>query len=122
MSFLLLMLEESNKHFNLIEFINEKLKVVKQNKFNYLLKKISFCSLLTTCTLKGTIIKRAISFFCSPPKLSIVYPHPVMKSRPPFFPFYSVHILKCIRNNWLGKKDANRYMLFTKFCQNRNNE
>ena len=34
-------------------------------------------------------------------QLSICYHHPVDKERPLFFMFDSVHILKCIRNNWI---------------------
>ena len=34
----------------------------------------------------------------------------------------SVHILKRIRNNWIGQKDANKCMLFPKFCHKRNYE
>ena len=59
----------------------------------------------------NTINKKAISLFCSPPKLSIVYPHPVLKSQLLFFLFDSVHILKCIRNNWLGQKDPSKCMV-----------
>ena len=40
----------------------------------------------------------------SSPKVSIVYPHPVMKSRPLFLLFDSVHMLKCIRDSWLHQK------------------
>ena len=66
--------------------------------------------------------KKSISLFCSPPKLSIIYPHPVLKFRPFFFPFDSVHILKCIRNNWLGQKDPSKCMVFPKFCHNGNHQ
>ena len=47
----------------------------------------------------NTINKKAMSFFYSPVKLSIVCPHLVLKSQPLFFLFDSVDILKCIRNN-----------------------
>ena len=33
----------------------------------------------------NAINKKAMSLFCTPAKLSIVYPHPVLKSRPLFF-------------------------------------
>lgn len=36
--------------------------------------------------------------------MSIVYPHPLDKTRPLFYLFDSVHLLKCIRNNWLNSK------------------
>ena len=52
----------------------------------------------------------------------IVHPHPVIKSWPLFFIFDSVYILKCIKNNWIGQKDANKCLLFSKFCHNGNHE
>ena len=70
----------------------------------------------------NAINKKAILLFCSPPKLSIVYPHPVQKSQPFFFLFDSVHILKCIKNNWLGQKDPSKCMVFSKFSHNGNHQ
>ena len=64
---------------------------------------------------------KAMFLFCTPAKLSIVYLHPVLKSRHLFFIFDSVHILKCIRNNWFGQKDASK-CIFPKFCFNGNHE
>ena len=40
------------------------------------LEEIGF-QVLSIITDNNIINKKAISFFCSPPKLSIVYPHPV---------------------------------------------
>ena len=85
------------------------------------LEKIDF-QVLSIITDHNATNKKAISFFWSPPKLFIVYPHAVMKYRPLFFLFDSVHILKCIRNNWLGQKDASKCMVFPKFCHIRNHE
>ena len=48
-----------------------------------------------------------MSLFSSPPKKSIVYPNPSDNSRPLFFILGSVHILKCIRNNWQNQKTDN---------------
>ena len=70
----------------------------------------------------NAINKKAMSLFCTPAKLSIVYPHPVLKSRPLCFIFDSVHILKCIKNNCLGQKDASKGIIFPKFCFNGNHE
>ena len=39
---------------------------------------------LSIITDNNAINKKAISFFCCPPKLSIVYPHPIIKSQPLF--------------------------------------
>ena len=54
---------------------------------------------LSIITDNNAINKKVFSFFYSRPNLSIVYPHPVLKSRPLFFIFDSFHISKCIRNN-----------------------
>ncbi|GFV71112.1 THAP-type domain-containing protein [Trichonephila clavipes] len=51
-----------------------------------------------------SINRKAMSNFSVPPKLSIVYPHPSDFSNPLFFVIDSVHIFKCIRNNWINKK------------------
>ena len=75
---------------------------------------------LSVITDNNAINKTPISLFCSPPKLSIVYLHPVLKSQPLFFLFDSVHILECFRNNWLGQKDPSKCMVFPKFCHNGN--
>ena len=55
-------------------------------------------------TDNNAINSKAMSFFATPPRLSIVYIHPVDKSRPLFFMFDSIHILMCVRNHWLGQK------------------
>ena len=77
------------------------------------LEEIGF-QVLSIITDNNAINKKAISLFCSPPKLSIVYPYSVLKSQPLFFLFDSVHILKCIRNDWLGQKDPSKCMVFPK--------
>ena len=45
-----------------------------------------------------------------------------MKSRPLFFLFILIHILRCIRNNWLIQKDASKCMGFPKFSHDGNHE
>ena len=70
---------------------------------------------LSIITDNNAVNTKTISFFCSLSKLLII----VMKSRTLFFLFDSVHLLKCIRNNW---KDASKFMLFPKFCHNENHE
>lgn len=52
----------------------------------------------------NAVNSRAMSNFAENKSLSIVYPHPVDKTRPLFYLFDSVHLLKCIRNNWLNSK------------------
>ena len=53
MSFLLLVQEESNKHFNSIKFIYEQLNLMTQNKFDYSTEMLIFSSLLYNCSPKG---------------------------------------------------------------------
>ena len=56
-----------------------------------------------------------MSSFASPPQLSIVYPHPCDSTRPLFYILDSVHILKCIRNNWLSQKSEDKCFKFPSF-------
>ena len=56
MSFLLLVQEESNKHFNSIKFIYEQLNLMTQNKFDYLTKWYFLCYI--TAPPKGYILLR----------------------------------------------------------------
>jgi hypothetical protein len=42
-------------------------------------------------------------------------PHPCDSERRLFFMFDSVHLLKCIRNNWLGQKDVERTFTYPDF-------
>jgi hypothetical protein len=53
----------------------------------------------------NAINHKVMTFFSTPPKLSIVYPHPACSSKPLFYINDSVHIFKCIRNNWINQKD-----------------
>lgn len=56
-------------------------------------------------TDNNSINRKMMSLFNSPPSLNIVYPHPADSSRPLFYIFDSVHVLKSIRNNWLNQKN-----------------
>ena len=47
--------------------------------------------------------------------MSIVYPHPCDIDRPLFFMFDSVHILKCVRNNWLNQKSNDKLIVYPFF-------
>ena len=47
--------------------------------------------------------------------MSIVYPHPCDIDRPLFFMFDSVHILKCVRNNWLNPKSNDKSIVYPFF-------
>ena len=48
-------------------------------------------------------------------ELKTSIPHPVCENRMLFFLFDSVHLLKCIRNNWLGQTDGDKTFLFPDF-------
>ena len=78
------------------------------------LETIGFCVI----TDNNSNNSKATSFFSSPPKKSNVYPHPYENSRLLFFLLDTVHILKCIRNNWLNQKSANRCIVYPSlnFC------
>ena len=85
------------------------------------LEEIGF-QVLSIITNNNVMHKKAISFFCTLTKFSIVYLHSVRKSMPFFFLFDSVHISKYIRINWFGQKDASKCRLFQKICHHRNHE
>ena len=70
---------------------------------------------ISVITDNNSINNKAMSLFVSPTKKSIVYPHPSENSRPLFFILDSVHILKCIRNNWLNLKTLNKCILYPSF-------
>ena len=55
----------------------------------------------------NAINKKAVSFFSDPPELKIKYkhPNPDAVNRPLYFLFDTVHLLKCIRNNWLNHRE-----------------
>lgn len=52
----------------------------------------------------NAINSKAMNNFSRNKNLSIVYPHPFDNSRPLFYLFDCVHLLKCVRNNWLNSK------------------
>ncbi|XP_064120877.1 uncharacterized protein LOC135225533 [Macrobrachium nipponense] len=66
-------------------------------------------------TDNNAINQKAMSHFSLPPKPSVMYEHPADNSRPLFFMFDSVHLLKCIRNNWINQRDADKNMIFPEF-------
>jgi len=63
-------------------------------------------------TDNNAINRKAMPFFAEPHQLSFVYPHPCDVSRPLFFLFDSVHLLKCIRNNWINAKSTEKCMVY----------
>lgn len=65
-----------------------------------------------------SVNRKAMSLFTSPPTNAIVYPHPSDPSRPLFFVIDPVHILKCIRNNWLNQKNDQLCFYFPELNEN----
>nr|CAH7764584.1 unnamed protein product [Callosobruchus chinensis] len=63
-----------------------------------------FCIISDNNAING----KAVSQFSDNKQLSIVYPHPFDRTRPLFFLFDSVHLLKCIRNNWINLKSQQK--------------
>ena len=63
----------------------------------------------------NAINRKAMSFFTSPSEFSIVYPHPCDNSRPLFYILDSVHIFKCIQNNWLNQNPTESVLVFHYF-------
>ena len=96
---------KSMKSESLFNFIKKVITGLHEIGFN----------VICVLTDNNAINRKAMSYFSSPLKLSIVYPHPAERSKPLFFIFDSVHLLKCIRNNCLGQRDANKSMKFIKF-------
>lgn len=58
----------------------------------------------------NAVNRKAVSMFAEPEKLSIVYPHPCDTTRPLFFVFDSVHLIKCVRNNWLNQSNGQSFL------------
>ncbi|XP_067127709.1 uncharacterized protein [Centruroides vittatus] len=61
----------------------------------------------------NSINSKAMSFFSKPPSVKTEYCHPSDSNRKLFFVIDPVHILKCIRNNWLNK--VNQDMIYPDF-------
>ena len=78
------------------------------------LKTIGF-RVISVITDNNSINSKAMSFFSSPPKKSIVYQHPSDQCRPLFFILDTVHLLKCIRNNWLNQKTSGKCIVYPNF-------
>lgn len=66
-------------------------------------------------TDNNSINRKCVRFFANPPKASIVYPHPCDSTRPLFYMADTVHLLKCIRNNWVNQKCLEKFMYYPPF-------
>lgn len=59
--------------------------------------------------------RKCMTYFSTPPQKSVVYPHPSDPCSPLFFIIDSVHILKCIWNNWIKQKDPQQCFTYPCF-------
>ncbi|GBM57279.1 hypothetical protein AVEN_58589-1 [Araneus ventricosus] len=84
------------------------------NKVIVGLETIGF-KVIVVVTDNNAINKKAVSLFANPPKLKIRYTNPVYSERDFFFIFDTVHILKCVRNNWLCQKNYGTCMFYPSF-------
>lgn len=73
---------------------------------------VSGLKVIAVISDNNSINRKAMSFFATPPDVSIVYKHPTDPARPLFFVVDPVHLLKCIRNNWLNQRNSGRCMYF----------
>lgn len=64
--------------------------------------------IICVVTDNNSINKKAMSYFSNSNRIEILYPHPCNIEQPLFYILDSVHILKCIRNNWLNQKDEKK--------------
>ena len=71
--------------------------------------------MIAVITDNNAVNTKAMLFFAQPPALQTRNPHPVDATRPLFFLFDSVHILKCIRNNGLNFKNAGKCFIYPQF-------
>lgn len=63
----------------------------------------------------NAINRKCMQLFSSTNELTWKYPHPVDSNRPLFFILDSVHIFKCVRNNWINKKNETVSMKYPDF-------
>nr|XP_037289862.1 uncharacterized protein LOC119184554 [Rhipicephalus microplus] len=63
----------------------------------------------------NAINRKTLSMFSDPPKLSIVYPNPKDATRFMFYVVDFVHLLKCIRNNWINQNNLGTNLYFPMF-------
>lgn len=69
---------------------------------------------IAVITDNNSLNRKMMSFFSEKQEVSIVYPHPADNNRPLFYVVDPVHILKCIRNNWMNKKTKEYAFTFLK--------
>jgi hypothetical protein len=77
------------------------------------LEKIGF-KVIVIVSDNNSINRKAVSFFNNP-LANYVYPHPCDRTRPLFYCIDSVHLIKCVRNNWLNQKNSEQAMYYPDF-------
>lgn len=70
---------------------------------------------LAVVTDNNAVNSKAMSKFSSPPELKIQYCNPASPDKPLFYLIDSVHLFKCVRNNWLNQKTNDREFVFPDF-------
>ncbi len=85
------------------------------------LERIGFQVICVVSDNKGVNCK-AMQLFCKDYRLTFKYEHPCDINRPSFYIIDSVHILKCIRGNWIKQKDKELCFKFPNFDLQRNDE
>lgn len=78
------------------------------------IEKLGF-SVIAIVSDNNNINRRAFELFSTTKILQPCVPHPISPNRKLFFIFDTVHIIKCIRNNWLSKKDGDKIFKFPHF-------
>ncbi|KAK7861885.1 hypothetical protein R5R35_001482 [Gryllus longicercus] len=79
------------------------------------LEQIGF-NVLCVISDNSSINRRCMQLFSPEEELKCMYNHPVEKSKPLFFLFDSVHLLKCLRNNWINQKNEYSCMYYPDFA------
>ncbi|XP_077484882.1 uncharacterized protein LOC144094883 [Amblyomma americanum] len=68
--------------------------------------------IIAVITDNNALNRKMMSLFATSPQVSIVYPHPADNARPLFYVVDPVHLLKCIRNNWINQKNPGTCLYF----------
>lgn len=74
-------------------------------------------------TDNNSINRKVMSLFAESNHLEIVYPHPADPQKPLFHIVDTVHLLKCIRNNWINQKNSDKCLYYPHFdCYDEENK
>ncbi|XP_077549860.1 uncharacterized protein LOC144162976 [Haemaphysalis longicornis] len=70
-------------------------------------------------TDNNAINRKMMSLFGNGKEPDIVYPHPANSQQPLFYVVDTVHLLKCVRNNWINQKDDDKCFHYPSFESDR---